>query len=233
MGKNRTLDSSFRTHTDTNVIPAAWFFSDMLSFLILLPVLPASASSLSGSRPIASPKCEVRAIWVTTAAGLDWPHSTNRREQREALRTIVTTMKAMGYNTIFFQVRPRGDAYYHSRYEPWAENLTGTLGKDPGWDPLATLLEFAHAEGHRCACVVQRLQDPRPEPRRARALPQHPSRALAGWCIEQGGELWLDPGRPEVRTYLAGVVMDLVRSYDIDGLNFDFIRYPGTALQRR
>jgi uncharacterized lipoprotein YddW (UPF0748 family) len=196
------------------------------SLLILLHVLTASASPLSGSRPIATPKCEVRAIWVTTASGLDWPHSTDRRGQQEALRTMVNTMKEMGYNTIFFQVRPRGDAYYRSHYEPWAENLTGTLGKDPGWDPLATLLEYAHAAGidvHAWFNVFK-VRGPNPV---GLSTPQHPSRALAGWCIEEGGELWLDPGRPEVRTYLASVVMDLVRSYDIDGINFDFIRYPG------
>ena len=194
--------------------------------LIILHVLPANASLPAGTRPIAPPKCEVRAIWITTASGLDWPRSTSPRKQREELATIVSTMKEMGYNTIFFQVRPRGDAYYRSRYEPWAENLTGTLGKDPGWDPLATLLEYAHAAGIDVHAWINvfKIRGPNPV---GLSTPQHPSRTLAGWCIAEGGELWLDPGRPEVRTYLASVVMDLVRSYDIDGINFDFIRYPG------
>jgi hypothetical protein len=39
--------------------------------------------------------------------------------------------------------------------------------------------------------------------------------------------VWLDPGIPEVNRYLLQVAMDLVRRYDIDGIQFDFIRYPG------
>lgn len=195
--------------------------------LILCVLLPVRASSVSGSRPIAPPKSEVRAVWVTTAAGLDWPHSTDRSEQESSLRTIVSTAKQMGFNTIFFQVRPRGDTYFRSKYEPWADRLTGTLGKDPGWDPLATLLRLAHAQGMEVHAWfnVFKIRGPNPVPE---STPRHPSRALAAWCIEDAGEIWLDPGRPEVRTYLVNVVMDLVRSYDIDGVNFDFIRYPGS-----
>lgn len=197
-----------------------------LLFLILLVSVRAAATAPSGTKPIPFPKHEVRAVWVTTAAGLDWPWSTNRNEQRSSLRTMVATLKAKGFNTIIFQVRPRGDAYYRSRYEPWADRLTGTAGKDPGWDPLATLLTEAHALGMEVHAWfnVFKIRGPNPVPR---TTPEHPSHALAAWCFEDGGEIWLDPGRPEVRTYLINVAMDLIRSYDIDGINFDFIRYPG------
>jgi uncharacterized lipoprotein YddW (UPF0748 family) len=135
-------------------------------------------------------------------------------------------MKEKGFNTLFFQVRARGDAYYHSRFEPWAENLTGVLGKDPGWDPLAFLLREAHAHGLEVHAWINVFKVRGPNPVSS-STPEHPSRALAEWCIEQDGELWLDPGRPEVRTYLTNLVLDIVRSYDVDGINFDFIRYPG------
>ena len=57
-----------------------------------------------------------------------------------------------GFNTIFFQVRAAGDAYYTPGLEPWASRLssgtvTETLGVDPGWDPLARMLDVAHAAG--------------------------------------------------------------------------------------
>ena len=194
-----------------------------LLFVAFALSLPSLAQS---SKPVPSPKSEVRAVWMTTASGLDWPPSTNRAEQQASLRRIVLNLKTRGFNTIFFQVRARGDAYYRSRYEPWAENLTGVLGKDPGWDPLAFLLHEAHAQGMEVHAWMNVFKVRGPNPVQP-STPEHPSRALAGWCIEQGGELWLDPGRPEVRRYLVELVMDLVRSYDIDGINFDFVRYPG------
>src|SRR6185503_13559863 len=43
--------------------------------------------------------------------------------------------------------RGTADAYYTSSREPWAERLSGTLGADPGWDPLAEAIARAHARG--------------------------------------------------------------------------------------
>ena len=196
------------------------------SFVIAASVLLAISACARSSKPVPPPKSEVRAVWITTASGLDWPPSANRSAQQASLRHIVTELKERGYNTIFFQVRARGDAYYRSSFEPWAENLTGVLGKDPGWDPLALLLQEAHANGLEVHAWINvfKVRGPNPVPA---STPEHPSRTLAGWCIEEKGELWLDPGRPEVRTYLTNLVLDLVRSYDLDGVNFDFIRYPG------
>jgi uncharacterized lipoprotein YddW (UPF0748 family) len=178
--------------------------------------------------PIPPPKTEVRAVWITTASGLDWPQTTNPVEQQTSLRALLRGVKAARFNTVFFQVRARGDAYYRSRYEPWAENLTGSLGKDPGWDPLAFVLAEAHALGIEVHAWfnVFKIRGPNPV---GPSTPEHPSRALASFTVEQDGELWLDPGRPEVRTYLATVALDLIRRYDIDAINFDFIRYPGNS----
>jgi uncharacterized lipoprotein YddW (UPF0748 family) len=174
------------------------------------------------------PAREVRAVWLATAVGLDWPKTTDRQAQRDSLRAIVERLHNAHFNTIFFQVRSRGDAYYRSRYEPWAENLTGTLGKDPGWDPLSLLLELAHArnmEVHAWFNVYKIRSGGTPP----QSVPEHPSRTYPAWTVEYDGETWFDPGIPEVSTYLMDVALDLVRTYDIDGINFDYIRYPGRA----
>jgi uncharacterized lipoprotein YddW (UPF0748 family) len=172
------------------------------------------------------PKQEVRAVWVATAAGLDWPRTQNTREQQEALVTIVQTAKALGLNTLFFQVRARGDAYYRSRYEPWADNLTGTLGRDPGWDPLRFLLDAAHGAGIEVHAWFNVFKVRGPNPVKP-TTPLHPTLAFPQWTTEIQGEAWLDPGIPAVRTYSLNVALDLVTSYDIDGILFDFVRYPG------
>lgn len=172
------------------------------------------------------PKQEVRAVWVATAAGLDWPRTQNTREQQEALVTIVQTAKALGLNTLFFQVRARGDAYYRSRYEPWADNLTGTLGRDPGWDPLRFLLDAAHGAGIEVHAWFNVFKVRGPNPVKPTS-PLHPTLAFPQWTTEIQGEAWLDPGIPAVRTYSLNVALDLVTSYDIDGILFDFVRYPG------
>jgi uncharacterized lipoprotein YddW (UPF0748 family) len=198
-----------------------------LALLLPLSFLISAAAGSQAPRPMPPPKAEVRAVWITTASGLDWPRTTNLIEQQTSLRAMLRGLKTARFNTVFFQVRARGDAYYRSRYEPWAENLTGSLGKDPGWDPLAFVLAEAHSLGIEVHAWfnVFKIRGPNPV---TSSTPEHPSRSLASFTVGQGGELWLDPGRPEVCTYLATVALDLIRRYDIDGINFDFIRYPGT-----
>jgi uncharacterized lipoprotein YddW (UPF0748 family) len=194
------------------------------SIRLLLVLLLVAAEAAAQSPP--NPKREVRAVWLTTAAGLDWPKTTDRTEQQASLREIVRRLKSYNFNTIFFQVRSRGDAYYRSAYEPWAENLTGTLGKDPGWDPLAFLVNEAHEAGievHGWVNVYKVRANGSVPP----SVPPHVSRSHPGWTFSYHGEGWLDPGIPEVGKYLLGVVMDIARKYDIDGINFDYLRYPG------
>ncbi len=91
---------------------------------------------------------ERRAIWVTR---FDWT-TLNAGAQPEHIDAMVANIAGAGFNTIFFQVRGAGDAYYTPGLEPWAARLsagtvTETLGMDPGWDPLARMLDVAHAAG--------------------------------------------------------------------------------------
>jgi uncharacterized lipoprotein YddW (UPF0748 family) len=53
----------------------------------------------------------------------------------------------LGFNAIYFQVRPEGDALYQSSIEPWSRWLTGQQGLPPSplWDPLAFAIQYAHA----------------------------------------------------------------------------------------
>lgn len=139
---------------------------------------------------------------------------------------MVLNLKAAHFNTIFFQVRARGDAYYRSSYEPWAQNLTGVLGKDPGWDPLSFLLREAHSEGMEVHAWFN-LYKIRGQNPVGPSSPEHPTRSHPRWTVQMDGESWLDPGLPEVRAYLLNVSLELVRRYEIDGILFDFIRYPG------
>ena len=80
---------------------------------------------------------ELRGLWITR-----W----NFKSPQDIAR-IMTQASDAHFNTVFFQVRGRADALYRSRLEPWAEELTGTLGQDPGWDPLEVAVLEAHRKG--------------------------------------------------------------------------------------
>ncbi len=190
--------------------------SATLCILLAGAWLPASAGM--------PPKREVRAVWIATAAGLDWPRSLDPREQQSSLRAMIDNLRALHFNTIFFQVRARGDAYYRSTYDPWAENLTGTFGKDPGWDPLQLVIDEAHRAGMEVHAWfnVFKVRNGAPA-----VLPEHYPRSMIHWCSQYRKEVWLDPGNPAVRQYLLADALELISRYDLDGINFDYLRYPG------
>ena len=198
--------------------------SAVRSYALVTAMLFATHANAQPASP-PPPKHEVRAVWIATANGLDWPGSTDRVEQQSSLRKIIADLAAAHFNTILFQVRARGDAYYRSTYEPWAENLTGTLGKDPGWDPLEFLLNEAHRAGLEVHAWfnVYKIRGAAPV---GPSIPPHPSRAHALWTVQYEGETWFDPGLPDVRDYLLNVALDLIQHYTIDGINLDYVRYP-------
>ncbi len=185
-----------------------------------------ACSTLLYAQPAISPKQELRGVFLTTSNSLDWPKTRDKKEQQTSLRKIVRNLNAAHLNAIFFQVRARGDAYYNSNFEPWAENLTGTLGKDPGWDPLEMLLKEAHTAGIEVHAWfnVYKILGPTPPPP---TKPRHVALEHPEWVVQYENESWLDPGIPDVRFYLGRVLDDLVQNYNIDGVCFDFIRYPG------
>jgi|GEM_PF-1227647 len=104
-------------------------------------------NGLERTMTFARPRPERRAIWITR---FDWTNPPHVPEP-ETIDRMVANIAQAGFNTIFFQVRGEADAYYTPGLEPWAARLTGslgnTLGQNPGWDPLARMLEKAHEAG--------------------------------------------------------------------------------------
>ncbi|NEE19443.1 family 10 glycosylhydrolase, partial [Streptomyces sp. SID7499] len=98
-----------------------------------------------GGRPGAAPG-QVRGMWVATVANIDWPSKpglTAARQEAELFAYLDRAVE-LRLNAVVFQVRPTADALWPSPHEPWAACLTGTQGKDPGWDPLGTAVRAAH-----------------------------------------------------------------------------------------
>jgi len=127
-----------------------------------LPSMPPLLSGESGlpaivpepsreeERPHLIDEEEMRGVWIATVYSIDFPKiKADPSKQKQEIIDLLNMTKSAGLNTVFFQVRPHGDAFYPSSLFPWSEYLTGEAGKDPGYDPLAFLLDEADKRGIR------------------------------------------------------------------------------------
>lgn len=173
--------------------------------------------SFTTTAPIAG---EFRGIWVDT-----WHQGILSAAQ---VTTLVNTVGGANYNAIIPEVRKCGDAYYNSAYEPRATNIVGST-----FDPLADLIAKAHAAGVEVHpwIVTYRIWNTSWGAAPANHVwTLHPEWALtsSSGATSESGYYNLDPGVPGAQDYISDLVMDIVGKYDIDGFEFDYIRYPGT-----
>ncbi|MER6984548.1 family 10 glycosylhydrolase, partial [Streptomyces carpinensis] len=157
----------------------------------------------------------------------DWPSRTGlgAARQRAELTALLDAAVRRRLNTVFLQVRPTADALWPSPYEPWSQWLTGTQGRNPGWDPLGTAVGEAHARGLKLHAWfnpyrVALHDDP------SRLVASHPARRHPDWVVRYGGKLYYNPGLPEVRAFVRKAMLDAVRRYPVDGVHFDDYFYP-------
>lgn len=170
----------------------------------------------------AQPKQEVRAVWLATAFSLDWPKHTNSNAelQQKELITMLDKLKVANFNTIFFQVRLRGDVIYNSRYEP----MSRSIAFSSGYDPLAFAIRECHKRGlelHAWFTPYNLGQDSK-----SPTISNHPNIVKSSKPSSPKKEYFLDPGEPQTSKYLLSLIMELITNYDIDGFHFDRIRYP-------
>lgn len=197
--------------------------------LMALCVLPSRAQQLFiPSEP--APKYEVRGVWVTTLGGLDWPKAkastpAGMDRQKQELCDLLDRLKRCGINTVFLQTRVRGSVIYPSKIEPWDVALTGQYDKNPGYDPLAFAIEETHRRGMElhawvvtipCFKIAQGSKVGKNS-----ILRTNPS------LLKKHNDMYyMDPGLPGTSDYLTRICQEIVSRYDIDGLHFDYIRYP-------
>lgn len=169
---------------------------------------------------------EIRAIWLDRA-------SIVRAGSERGLAQIFDRLAAAGINTVFFETVNAGYPIYPSRVAPEQNPLTRN------WDPLAAAVKLAHDRGMELHAWVwtfaagnQRhnalLNQPATYP--GPLISAHPTWAnytQDGMMIPRGQtKPFLDPANPEVRRYLGGLLSEIVTRYEVDGVHFDYIRYP-------
>lgn len=168
---------------------------------------------------------ELRGAWVASVWNINFPSSSklSAEQQKAEISGMLDKLDEAGFNAVFFQVRPEGDALYSSDLEPWSNSLTGTQGKDPGYDPLEHLVKEAHKRNIE---VHAWLNPYRAKAASAQQVHPHMAAVHPEHVHDYGSVKWMDPGAKEVQERLVQVCDDIAKRYDVDGIHFDDYFYP-------
>ena len=156
------------------------------------------------------PKQEIRAVWLTTIYGLDWPTrpATNEREQKrqkQELCTILDRLEEANFNTVFVQAGLRGDVIYSSKIERASKVFSGKDGSLPGQDPLAYVIDECHKRGMECHAFF--VTFPVGSEKAVKAQGAYSVvKCKPHLCLKHNDFWYLDPGIPETTAYILSLV---------------------------
>jgi uncharacterized lipoprotein YddW (UPF0748 family) len=229
-GRVVELDVSVQLYQSTTMVPVRFIAEE---FGIHVSWNPATRSVLmsSNGQIDSGGGTEMRGAWISTVYNLDWPSASsygNVSEQQQEFEQLLDDLLEMGLNTVFVQVRPAGDALYPSSLVPWSKYLTGTQGKDPGYDPLAFMIEAAHDRGMEFHAWFNPFRASTDNKREGLA-PQHVVHTHPEWIVEANNRLFINPGIPEARQHIIDAIMEVVTQYHIDGVHLDDYFYPSNT----
>ena len=185
---------------------------------------------------------EIRALWVLRTS-LTSPASID---------ALVKRARDNGFNTLLVQVRGRGDAYYRGALEP----MPADLQRQPRtFDPLKSVIASARAAGlsvHAWVNINLVSSAVTLPSARAHIVHRHPEwlmvprdiaqdlakvpvdspaylGRLARWARAHSADvegLYASPVLPAAQAHAESIVRDLAKRYAVDGIHFDYARYP-------
>ena len=178
---------------------------------------------------MAQPKWEVRAVWLTTIGGIDWPSTYAHdgmgiAKQQKQLTDMLDQLKAVGINTVLLQTRVRATTIYPSDIEPWDGCLSGKPGKSPGYDALQFAIDECHRRGMELHAWVVTI----PVGKWNTYGCQQLRRRYGALIRKIGDEGYMNPESPTTASYIADICEEITKKYDVDGIHLDYIRYPET-----
>jgi uncharacterized lipoprotein YddW (UPF0748 family) len=223
-------------------IVIALFIVCVILLLAIIPLQQIAAPSPLIENLAAPPPNEVRALWVVR----------DTMTSPASVKEMVRRANAAGFNTLIVQVRGRGDAYYKARWEPRATLLET---QDDDFDPLELTIKEAHAAGLKVHAWINTflVADAENLPAsREHAMYKHPewlavprgiaqelyqgnpkapnyTDTLISYAQSNKAELegiFFSPAHPGVKEQIYNLWIDITERYDVDGLHFDYIRYP-------
>lgn len=203
----------------------------MLMLIICAAISISVFYAPQGGTADAAENTELRGIWVSTVSNIDYPktQTTDAGKLKAELDEILDNCKDMGFNAVFFQVRPCGDALYKSEYFPWSKYLTGEQGVAPsnGFDPLEYAVEGAHKRGMQLHAWINPYRITNSSGDNDKLSADNPAVKNPGLVLtDSNGKMYYNPGDSASIELIVNGAAEIVQNYDVDGIHMDDYFYP-------
>ncbi|MBK5247906.1 MAG: family 10 glycosylhydrolase [Actinomycetales bacterium] len=196
------------------------------SLAAVLGLAMVPALTLAGPAAADEPEEQWRGMWVDAFnVGIYTP---------EQVTGLVTDAQALGANALVVQIGRRFDCFCNDALYPRTDAAI-----DPApYDPLAEVIDAAHAAGievHAWINATTLWNSATPPTSGDHAFNAHGFDATGGdrWLNQRydgvervGNNAYIDPANPAAVDYIVDAVTSITNTYDVDGVNLDYIRYP-------
>lgn len=186
---------------------------------------------------------ELKAVWISYLEFADYGKGGFTEESFEkTVDTMFDNIVSLNMNAVVVQVRPFGDAMYPSAYFPWSKYISGTQGVDPGFDPMAYMVDAAHERGLAFHAWLNPYRVTTASTDYSKLSKDNPARV---WkddkntsndrnVLSYGGNLYYNPAVKEVQDLIINGIKEIVTNYEVDGIHFDDYFYPslGSSYQK-
>lgn len=200
-------------------------------FVLLMCFIITFLSSCQSVNEKKEKEDEIRALWISVYDLASFKGISEGGFRAKA-ENMFSDIEERGFNNVFFQVRPSGDALYESEIFPWSKYISGEEGKSPGYDPLGIFISCAHSHNIRIHAWINPYRISSVSADMEKLSRNNPARKM---YTENPDDIYLstegiyyNPASEKVRKLLLDGVREIVKNYDLDGIHIDDFFYPTT-----
>lgn len=191
-----------------------------LLMILMWPGVATACGSESGDSPVVpaepSEKDHFSGVWVTSVA-------SDALNSRDNIVSTVDMCVRSGINNIFVVVWNKGLTLYPSKV------MKDLIGKEiddtyAGRDPLKEMIEEGHRRGVKVHAWFEygfAASNNAGGGAIIAARPHWAAKDIDGRLLTKNGFEWMNAFYPEVQDFMMSLVMEVVESYDVDGVQGD------------
>ena len=171
---------------------------------------------------VKSEEQELRAIYISYLEYLNNFNGNSKTINQKKIDKIIDIIKDNNYNNIILHVSPFSDSIYKSSIFPYSYTLTGTEGKNPGFDYLEYFIKKAHLKDIKVHAWINpyRISFDSNMNNISKSNPAYKLKNTTSIYSDKNGTYY-NPASEIVKELIVNQVEEIIDNYDVDGIHFD------------